>query len=199
MPRPETLVDGLIRAAEALPDRGALVLGPRTVTYAQLATMAAALAAHLREGGLALGDRVAILGRNSPEFVAAYYGIQAAGGVVVALGKVLGGMWCDDDRLRSRVLDAAARTGERVWRLPHDPAYRDMMKSPIADIVNSAPVREAHPIQGAAFLSYFVDEGIPWCHLDIAGVHAVDKAQDPFIAGPTGFGARLLARLAELA
>ncbi len=119
------------------------------------------------------------------------------GGVVVALGKVYGGMWCDDDALREKVESAAGATGERLWRLPHHQDYRDMMKSPIADIVNSAPVREAHPIQGAAFLSYFVDKNIPWCHLDIAGVHAVDKDQGPFIAGPTGFGARLLARLAE--
>ncbi len=119
------------------------------------------------------------------------------GGVVVALGKAFCGMWCDDDGLRATVEHAADRTGERVWRLPHDAHYREMMRSQVADIVNSAPVREAHPIQGAAFLSYFVDEGIPWCHLDIAGTHAVDKDTGPFVPGPTGFGARLLARVAE--
>ncbi len=119
------------------------------------------------------------------------------GGVVVALGKVYGGMWCEEDELRGRIEAAGEHTGERVWRLPHHNDYREMMRSPIADILNSAPVREAHPIQGAAFLSYFVDAGIPWCHLDIAGVHATDRDQGPFIAGPTGFGARLLARIAD--
>jgi leucyl aminopeptidase len=73
-----------------------------------------------------------------------------------------------------------------------------MMKSPVADIVNSAPVREAHPIQGAAFLSHFVEKGIPWAHIDIAGVHAVDRDKGPFIAGPTGFGARLAAEVVEM-
>jgi leucyl aminopeptidase len=68
-----------------------------------------------------------------------------------------------------------AATGERVWRLPHHAEYNAMMKSPIADIVNSAPVREAHPIQGAAFLSHFVEKDIPWAHIDIAGVHATDR------------------------
>ncbi|MEL6329110.1 MAG: leucyl aminopeptidase family protein [Planctomycetota bacterium] len=115
------------------------------------------------------------------------------GGVVVALGKVFAGLWCDDDKLRAAVEEAGQATGERVWRLPHDPAYREMMRSPIADIVNSAPVREAHPIQGAAFLSYFCEEGIPWAHVDIAGVHAIEKDQGPLIPGPTGFGARLAA------
>ena len=115
------------------------------------------------------------------------------GGVVVALGSVFAGLWCDDDELRGAVESAGEATGERVWRLPHDAAYRDMMKSQIADIVNSAPVREAHPIQGAAFLSYFCNDDVPWAHIDIAGVHETDKDKGPFIAGPTGFGARLAA------
>jgi len=119
------------------------------------------------------------------------------GGVVVALGKVFAGMWCDDDTLRAKIEAASDASGERVWRLPHHADYRAMMKSPVADIVNSAPVREAHPIQGAAFLSYFVADGTPWCHLDIAGTHAVDSATGPFIAGPTGFGTRLLAELLD--
>jgi len=119
------------------------------------------------------------------------------GGVVVALGSVFAGLWCDDEDLLDAVEAAGEATGERVWRLPHDAAYREMMRSPIADVHNSAPVREAHPIQGAAFLSYFVDDGIPWAHVDIAGTHATDKDKGPFVAGPTGFGARLLARLLE--
>jgi leucyl aminopeptidase len=121
------------------------------------------------------------------------------GGVVVALGATYAGMWCDDDKLRGAVECASMSSGERVWRLPMHKEYRDMMKSPIADIHNSAPVREAHPIQGAAFLSYFVTEGTPWCHLDIAGVHRVTGEKGPFAKEtPTGFGVRLLAELCEI-
>ncbi len=119
------------------------------------------------------------------------------GGVVVALGSTFAGLWCDDEALRARVQDASDASGERVWRLPLHQEYKDMMKSPIADIINSNPNRKAHPIQGAAFLSYFVDENIPWCHLDIAGTHAVEGDEGPYIKGPTGFSARLLARLAQ--
>jgi leucyl aminopeptidase len=118
------------------------------------------------------------------------------GGVVVALGSTFCGMWCDDDDLRGRVECAAAATGERVWRLPHHQEYRDMMKSDIADIINSNPNRKAHPIQGAAFLSYFVKPDIPWCHLDIAGTHVADTDSGPFAKTlPTGFGVRLLAEM----
>ncbi|MEM9374474.1 MAG: M17 family metallopeptidase, partial [Planctomycetota bacterium] len=119
------------------------------------------------------------------------------GGVVVALGTTYAGMWCDDDSLRSKLDAAADASGERVWRLPHHAEYRQLMRSPIADIHNSAPVRQAHPIQGAAFLSYFVEDGIPWAHVDIAGTHGTDKETGPFIAGPTGFGARLISEMVE--
>ena len=108
------------------------------------------------------------------------------------------GIWVDDiDAACAKVEAAADASGERVWRLPHHAEYQEMMRSPVADIVNSAPVREAHPIQGAAFLSYFVDEKIPWAHLDIAGVSAVDSERDLYVSGPTGFGVRLLAEVAE--
>jgi len=117
------------------------------------------------------------------------------GGVITALGSTYCGMFCEDERLRTRVEAAAAATGERVWRLPMHQEYRDMMKSPVADIVNSNPNRKAHPIQGAAFLSYFVDDKVPWCHLDIAGVHVAEKNAGMFIEGPTGWGVRLLAEL----
>ncbi len=121
------------------------------------------------------------------------------GGVVVALGSTFCGMFCDDDRLRRSVEEASDRSGERVWQLPMHNEYRELMKSPIADILNSNPNRKAHPIQGAAFLSYFVDgyleNRIPWCHLDIAGVHATESDAGPFVKGPVGWGVRLLSDL----
>lgn len=119
------------------------------------------------------------------------------GGVVVALGSTYCGMFCEDDALRAKVEAASKASGERVWRLPMHQEYRDLMKSPVADIQNSNANRKAHPIQGAAFLSYFVDEKIPWCHLDIAGVHVADSNKGPFIDGPTGWGTRLLAELVD--
>jgi leucyl aminopeptidase len=119
------------------------------------------------------------------------------GGVVVALGSTYAGMFCEDDKLRAKVEAASAASGERVWRLPMHQEYRDLMKSPVADILNSNPNRKAHPIQGAAFLSYFVDEKVPWCHLDIAGVHVAEGNKGMWVEGPTGWGVRLLANLLD--
>ena len=153
------------------------------------------------EGRLVLADALCwAMDKENPGYILDM--ATLTGGVVVALGKPFAGMWCEDDELRARVEKAGQESGDRVWRLPHDEQYQQMMKSPIADIVNSAPVREAHPIQGAAFLRYFVDypakpgaKPFPWCHVDIAGTHAFDSDKGPYIAGPTGFGVRLLAEL----
>lgn len=148
------------------------------------------------EGRLVLADALCwACEKESPAYIIDL--ATLTGGVVVALGSTYCGMFCENDGLRAKVEAASKATGERVWRLPMHDEYRDLMKSPVADILNSNPNRKAHPIQGAAFLSYFVDPKVPWCHLDIAGVHATERNAGPFIEGPTGWGTRLLASLLD--
>ncbi|MCH2135356.1 MAG: leucyl aminopeptidase family protein [Phycisphaerales bacterium] len=118
------------------------------------------------------------------------------GGVVVALGEWCAGLWCEDDAFRGVLEDAGESTGERLWRLPLWTEHRDFMRSRHADIWNSGPRRSAHPIQGAAFLSYFVDEDVPWAHVDLAGPATTDSATSTCAVGPTGFGTRLMTEAA---
>ena len=148
------------------------------------------------EGRLVLGDALSYACRTiKPTAIVDI--ATLTGGVVVALGAFSAGYFCNDAALQRRVEDASARTAEKVWRLPLWPEHRDFMRSQHADILNSNPKREAHPVQGAAFLSYFVDPSIPWAHLDIAGVNAIESANDAMVAGPTGWGVRLLHELAS--
>jgi leucyl aminopeptidase len=114
------------------------------------------------------------------------------GGVVVALGHFCAGWFCNDAALTASIESASEASGERLWRLPLWKEHRDFMRGQHADLINSNPARSAHPIQGAAFLSHFVDEKTPWAHIDIAGVGNVDSANDLCVAGPTGWGVRLL-------
>lgn len=129
------------------------------------------------------------------------------GGIVVALGNYAAGLFCRHEPLTRRLLQAAEFTGEKLWPMPLWPEHREQLKSPHADIVNAAG-REAHPIQGAAFLSYFVsadgrsdafDNPPPegWAHLDIAGMADAKKDTPLYPSGPTGFGIRLLIRTLE--
>ncbi len=119
------------------------------------------------------------------------------GGVVTALGKVYAGGFSNHDDTFNELAKLGEEVGEKVWRLPLNQAYRDMMKSPVADILNSNANRQAHPVQGAAFLSYFVNPDVPWIHLDIAGVHNSEKEAGPFVKGPNAWGVCLLAAFAS--
>ena len=110
----------------------------------------------------------------------------------MALGHFCAGWFCNDDALVRSIEAASDASGERLWRLPLWKEHRDFMRGQHADLINSNPARSAHPIQGAAFLSHFVGEKTPWAHIDIAGVSNVDGANDLCVAGPTGWGVRLL-------
>jgi len=115
------------------------------------------------------------------------------GGVVTALGSTYAGYFANNESLSQELLTASEQSGDRIWRLPLHQEYVDMMKSEVADLVNSNPNRKAHPIQGAAFLQQFVPETTAWAHIDIAGVAGQDKESAILPSGPTGFGVRLLA------
>lgn len=80
-----SLVDLLRISVERAPEAEAVIHAQRRVSYGELWRQVTALGAFLQHQGLRLGDRVALLLENSPEYAAAYYGTQFAGGAVVAL------------------------------------------------------------------------------------------------------------------
>jgi leucyl aminopeptidase len=80
--------------------------------------------------------------------------------------------------------------------MPLGEAYDRLIDSPIADIKNVGP-REGGSITAAQFLQRFVDEGVKWAHLDVAGVVWSDKPGTTYDKGATGFGVRLLDQFVE--
>jgi leucyl aminopeptidase len=151
------------------------------------------------EGRLVLGDALA-WGIETYNPAAVVDLATLTGGVVVALGKTMAGVMSNDDGLFDELNTAADSAGEQVWRLPLGDDQRDYIKSEPADIVNSGG-REGHPLQGGAFLSYFVkyegDDKTPWAHLDIAGVADTEKEQPFYAKGATGWGVRTLVNWAR--
>ena len=113
------------------------------------------------------------------------------GGVVIALGAVRAGLMSNDEALADALSASGERTYERLWRMPLDEEYFALIKGHDSDMRNSSPLRQAHPIVGGIFLQQFMDESVPWAHIDIAGTATVKKsANSPHLA--TGFGVRLL-------
>jgi leucyl aminopeptidase len=113
------------------------------------------------------------------------------GGVVTALGKLRAGILTNNNDLACVLEKIGETVHERLWRLPMDDEYLELIKGDDSDIKNSG-VREAHATIGGIFLKQFVSVDVPWAHLDIAGVASVDKDMPYCPKGATGFGIRLL-------
>ncbi len=113
------------------------------------------------------------------------------GGVVVALGSTRAGLFSNNDALADRLFASGERAHERLWRLPLDDEYLDLIKGDDSDLKNSGG-RHAHPIIGGIFLKQFIEGKTPWAHLDIAGVGDTEKDLPYCPKGATGFGVRLL-------
>ncbi|WP_417728407.1 leucyl aminopeptidase [Roseovarius sp.] len=116
------------------------------------------------------------------------------GACIVALGHENAAVLSNNDGLCNAVLRAAKVEGEGAWRLPLGQGYADIMKSQIADVKNSGG-RPAGTITAAEFLHRFVQDGMPWVHLDIAGVASVKADTTYAPKGATGWGVMALNRL----
>jgi leucyl aminopeptidase len=117
------------------------------------------------------------------------------GAIVTTFGTVHAGLMGNDDDWCAAVATAGEATGERVWRLPLDPLYDELIKGRYADIRNVGEPRRASSIVAASFLARFAGD-VPWAHLDIAGV--ADGLGRPYAQkGASGWGVRLLVELAR--
>jgi leucyl aminopeptidase len=145
------------------------------------------------EGRLVLADCITHAIREGAERIVDI--ATLTGGVVIALGSAHSGLMSNDDALAEVVTASGRTTGERVWRLPLDPEYADLLKGRYAEIANVSERREALASTAAEFLHHFAGE-VPWAHLDIAGT-AWGGRRPYFDKGATGIGVRLLVGIAQ--
>ena len=115
------------------------------------------------------------------------------GAIIISLGKEHAGLFSNSDELSDKLLAAGKATGDKLWRFPLSPAYDKLIDSPIADIKNVGP-RDAGSITAAQFLQRFIQDGVKWAHLDIAGMAWGDKDGRTWAKGATGYGVKLLDR-----
>jgi leucyl aminopeptidase len=70
-----------------------------------------------------------------------------------------------------KLIDCGRDSGERVWPFPLDKDYDRHLESSIADVKQCYEEGQADHILAARFLSRFVDENIPWVHLDLSSAN----------------------------
>jgi len=116
------------------------------------------------EGRLILGDALTRASEEAPELIVDF--ATLTGAARVALGPDLPGLFTRRDETADDMLAAGKAHDDAVWRLPLEETYRDMLKSGIADIANSASGGFAGATTAALFLDRFVGKDIDWVHFD---------------------------------
>jgi leucyl aminopeptidase len=142
------------------------------------------------EGRLVLGDAITYAQRNfKPGTIIDL--ATLTGAILISLGHEWAGLFSNDDGLADKLQQAGAESGDKLWRMPLAESFDRLIDSPIADMKNVGP-REGGSITAAQFIQRFVENGVKWAHIDMAGKAWSDKAAATYDKGATGFGVRLL-------
>jgi len=111
------------------------------------------------------------------------------GAIQVALANVHVGAFGTPREYLDQFLESAKAVGEKMWPMPMDDEYEEMIKSNIADIRNTGSGKGGGAITGAWFIKEFAED-TPWIHLDIAATCWVDDGKPWLAKGPTGVAIR---------
>jgi leucyl aminopeptidase len=185
--KPSRRVVGLVPTAENMPSGKALKPGDVIRTFAGHTIEVVDTDA---EGRLVLVDGIAYaksLGATRIVDLA-----TLTGSIIVALGDHRAGLFSNDDAWARRVMRAAERAGEPVWRMPVSDDYKKKIESDIADFKNYGGRPDA---TGAALLLSKFAAATPWVHLDIAATAWLEEPAPHTPAGATGTGVRTLVEL----
>lgn len=117
------------------------------------------------EGRIVLCDALAEAAREAPDLVIDFSTLTGA--ARVALGPDLPALFTDDEEAALALARHAEAVRDPLWRLPLHRPYEEMLKSEVADVVNSPASSYAGAIAAALFLGRFVPRGVPWVHFDL--------------------------------
>jgi leucyl aminopeptidase len=147
------------------------------------------------EGRLVLADAVTYVQRNyKPATIIDL--ATLTGAILISLGHEWAGLFSNNEELASELQKAADESGDKLWRMPLAEPFDRLIDSPIADMKNVGP-REGGSITAAQFIQRFIENGVKWAHIDMAGMAWSDKASSTYEKGATGFGVRLLDQYVE--
>lgn len=148
------------------------------------------------EGRLVLADALVRAQEDEPDLL-----VDAAtltGAQLVALGTRVFAVMANEDAVREGVVAAAARAGEAAWPMPLPDDLRSGLDSSVADIANVAGERWGGMLSAGIFLREFVEAGVGWAHLDIAGpAFNQGKPHGHTPKGGTGAATRTLVGIVE--
>jgi leucyl aminopeptidase len=178
--KPEIHVHGVFPLVENIPSHESVKPGDVFVGYSGKSVEIENTDA---EGRLILADALAYV--NELKVDEAIDCATLTGAIVVALGDSIAGLMSPNDALAKKILSAAERAGESIWRMPLEKSYLKLLKSDVADLKNVAG-RGGGAITAALFLEEFAPD-CPWAHIDIAGPSDINHEIPICPKGGTGF------------
>jgi leucyl aminopeptidase len=189
--KPEINVVGIIPSAENSPDANAQrpgdIFTAKNGKSVQVDNTDA-------EGRLVLIDGFARAGEMRATHIVDI--ATLTGAVVRALGQGYAGIMGNDQQLVDAVIRSGTNHGENFWQLPLPEEYKELLKTPYADI-NNVGGPNGGAITAGLFLQEFLPEKTAWAHLDIAGPFLFDKPWKYYAAGATAFGVKTFVDLCE--
>jgi len=142
------------------------------------------------EGRLVLADAVTYVQKNyKPSAIIDL--ATLTGAILISLGHEWAGLFSNNEELADELTKAGNESGDKLWRMPLGEPFDRLIDSPIADMKNVGP-REGGSITAAQFIQRFIESGLKWAHVDMAGKAWSDKPSSTYEKGATGFGVRLL-------
>lgn len=146
------------------------------------------------EGRIVLADALEYASKLKPDQIIDF--ATLTGAVAVSLGLFTAGLFTKNNKISNAIIRAGESTYEHIWRLPFWDEYNSLLDSKIADISNLG-LRWGGAITAGKFLEYFVDEKIPWAHIDLAGPSLKHDFTNYTKDYCTGYGVRLISEYLE--
>lgn len=117
------------------------------------------------EGRVILADALSLACEDQPDLILDF--ATLTGAARVALGPEVPALFCNDNDLAMDILAAGETTHDPLWRMPLHQPYKKMIRGKVADLRNDTDSPYAGAIMAALFLESFVEDGIPWAHVDL--------------------------------
>jgi leucyl aminopeptidase len=137
------------------------------------------------EGRMVLADTLTLASRAKPNLLIDF--ATLTGSMAVALGSRYSGVLGNRDALSQRAVQAGQQSGERLCTFPMDEDYEPALDSKVADIKQCTLDGEADHILAARFLKHFLENDVPWLHVDLSSSRC-EGGLGSVASDVTGFG-----------
>ena len=116
------------------------------------------------EGRVVLADALAFACEHAPDLVMDF--ATLTGAARVAMGTDLPPVFSNDIHIANELVALGDTAEDPLWALPLYQPYKELIKSPIADISNTGKTPYGGCITAALFLEHFVTPETHWVHID---------------------------------